>query len=91
VAHLLVQPNYGDNRIHDQKQCATIMARVDISLPSAHMKGKNRTMIRKRSLTRVTRKKRNSQRRNLTDKFKSVKNGTQLMRVLSRIVMIWQP
>jgi hypothetical protein len=59
-------------------------------LPNVHMRGKKKTTIRKRSLIRATRKARNSQRRNLIDKLMSVKNGTQVMRVLSRKVMTWQ-
>jgi hypothetical protein len=51
------------------------MARVGISLPNIHMGGKKIT-TRKRSLTRATRKIRNSQRRSPTDKHMSVRTGT---------------
>jgi hypothetical protein len=44
---------------------------------------------KKRSLTRATRKIKNSQRRSHTDKLMSVKNGTQAMRVLSQKMMAW--
>jgi hypothetical protein len=46
---------------------------------------------KKRCLTKATRKTRNSQRKSLMDKLMLVKNGTQMMRVLSRKVMTWQP
>jgi hypothetical protein len=46
---------------------------------------------KKKSLTKATRKIRNSQRRRLMDKLMLIKNGTQVMRILSRKVMIWQP
>jgi hypothetical protein len=52
---------------------------------------KKKTMIRRRSLTKATRKTRNSQSRSLMDKLRLVKNGTQVMRVLSQKVMTWQP
>jgi hypothetical protein len=58
------------------KGCATIMVRIDISLPNVHMKGKIRTTIRKRRLARAARRTIRSQRRSLMDKFMSVKNGT---------------
>jgi hypothetical protein len=63
--------------------CATIVARMDISLPNFHMKGKMRTMTRKRRLTRAIRRTRSSQRRSLMEKLMSVKNRTQVMRVLT--------
>jgi hypothetical protein len=58
------------------------MTRMGISLPNAHMRKNKKTMRRKRSLTKATRKTRNSQRRSLLDKLMLVKNGTQMMRVL---------
>jgi hypothetical protein len=69
------------------KECAITMARVDISLPNVHMRGKKKTTTRKRSLTRATRKTRSSQRRSPTDKLMSVKNRTQAMRVSSQKVI----
>jgi hypothetical protein len=63
--------------------CATIVARMDISLPNVHMKGKMKTMTRKRRLTRAIRRTRSSQRRSLMEKLMSVKNRTQVMRVLT--------
>jgi hypothetical protein len=59
------------------------MVRVDISLPNVHIREKKKTTIRRRSFTRGTRKTRNSQKRNLMHKLMSVKNGTQVMIVLS--------
>jgi hypothetical protein len=38
------------------KRCATITARMDISLPNAYMRGKKKTMIREISLTNATKK-----------------------------------
>jgi hypothetical protein len=52
------------------------MVRIDISLPNVHMKGKIRTTIRKRRLTRAARRTRSSQRRSLMDKLMSIKNET---------------
>jgi hypothetical protein len=59
------------------------MARMGISLPNAHMRIKKMTMRRKRSWTKATRKTRNFQRSSLMDKLMLVKNGNQVMRVLS--------
>jgi hypothetical protein len=64
------------------------MARMIIPLPNAHMRRKKKTTIRKTSLTKATRKIKNSQRRSLMDKLMLIKNGTQVMRVLSQKVMI---
>jgi hypothetical protein len=50
-----------------------------------------RKMKRKRRRARAIRKTRNSQRRSLMDNLMLVKNETQVMRVLSRKVMTWQP
>jgi hypothetical protein len=77
-------------RRQDQGGCATIVAKMGISLPNVHMRGKMNTMTRKRRRTRATRKTRNSQR-SLMDKLMLVKNGTQVMRVLNQKVMTWQP
>jgi hypothetical protein len=52
---------------------------------------KEKTMRRKRILTKTTRKIKNSQRRSHVVKLVLVKNGTQVMRVLSQKVMTWQP
>jgi hypothetical protein len=56
---------------------------MGISLSNAHMRREKKTMGRKRSSTKATRKTRNSQRRSLMDKLMLVKNGTQVMRVPS--------
>jgi hypothetical protein len=64
---------------------------MGISLPNALIRGNKKIMIRKRSLTKATRKTRNLQRKNLTVKLMSVKNGTQVMRVPNQKVMTWQP
>jgi hypothetical protein len=62
---------------------------MDTSLPNAYMRGRKNT-IRERSLTKATRKIRNTIRRSLMVKLMLAKNGTQLMRVLSQKVMKWQ-
>jgi hypothetical protein len=49
---------------------------MGISLPNAHVRGKKKATIRKRSLTKAIRKTKNSQRRSLMDKLMLVKNGT---------------
>jgi hypothetical protein len=64
---------------------------MDISLPNIHMRGKIRTLTRKRRKTRATKRTKNSQRRSHMDKLMLVKNGTQVMRVLSQKVMTWKP
>jgi hypothetical protein len=64
---------------------------MDISLPNGHMRGKRKTMRRKRSLTKAIRKIRNSQRISSMVKLMLVKNETQVMRVPSQKVMKWQP
>jgi hypothetical protein len=66
------------------------MIRMDISLPNVHMRERNKIMIRKRSLTKATRKTRNLLR-SLMVKLMLVKNGTQVMRVPNQKVMTWQP
>jgi hypothetical protein len=63
------------------------MAKMSISLPNVLMRGKSKTMTRKRRRTRATRKTINSQRRSLMDKLMLVKNDTQVMIVPSRKVM----
>jgi hypothetical protein len=60
---------------------------MGISMPNDHMRGKRKTMRRKRSLTKATRKIRILQRRSPMVKLMLVKNGTQVMRVLSWKVM----
>jgi hypothetical protein len=55
------------------------------------MRGRKKIMIREKSLTNVTRKIRNILRRSLMVKLMLVKNGTQVMRVLSQKIMKWQP
>jgi hypothetical protein len=52
---------------------------------------RKKIILRKRSLTKTTRKTRNLQRRNLMVKLMSVKNGTQVIRVPNWKVMTWQP
>jgi hypothetical protein len=63
----------------------------DTSLPNAHMRGRKNTMRRERSLTKTTKKIRNTLRRSIMVKPMLAKNKTQMMRVLSRKVMKWQP
>jgi hypothetical protein len=67
-----------------QRECATITTRMGISLPNAHMRGKRKIMRRERNLTKAIRKIINSQRRSPMVKLMLVKNGTQVMRVLSQ-------
>jgi hypothetical protein len=74
-----------------QRGCATIAARMDISLPNAHMRGRKKTMIRERSLTKSTRKTKNILRRNLMVKLMLAKNRTQMIRVPNQKAMTWQP
>jgi hypothetical protein len=52
---------------------------------------RKKTMIRERSLTKITRKIRNTLRRSLMVKLILIKNGTQVLRVPRRKVMMWQP
>jgi hypothetical protein len=52
---------------------------------------RKKTMARERSLTKSTRKIRNTLRRSLMVKPTLAKNETQVMRVLSQKVMRWQP
>jgi hypothetical protein len=70
---------------------AIIMARMDILLPNAHMRGRNKTMIRERSLIKASRKTINILRRSLMVNLILTKNGTQVMRVLNQKAMTWQP
>jgi hypothetical protein len=79
------------NRSQGQRGCATIMAIMNISLLNAHMRGRKKTMIRERSLTKATRKTTNILRRSVMVKLMLTKNGTQVMRVPNRKAMIWQP
>jgi hypothetical protein len=60
------------------------VARMGISLPNAHMRGRKKTMTRERSLTKATRKTRNILRRSLVVKLILTKNETQVMRVPNR-------
>jgi hypothetical protein len=78
-------------RSQGQRGCATIAARMSTSFPNTHMRGRKKTMTREKSLTKAIRKTRNILRRSLMVKFILAKNGTQVMRVLSRKVMKWQP
>jgi hypothetical protein len=78
-------------RSQDQRGCFTIAARICISLPNAHMRGRKKTMIRERSLTNVIRKTRNISRRSLMVKLMLTKNRTQVMRVSNQKTMTWQP
>jgi hypothetical protein len=64
---------------------------MDISLPNAHMRGMNKTITRERSLTNAAKKIKNTLRRSLMVKLILAKNETQVMRVTSRKVMMWQP
>jgi hypothetical protein len=74
-----------------QRGCATITARMGISLPNDHMRGMKKIMTRERSLTKATRKIRNILRRSLMVKHMLAKNGTQVMRVPNRKATNWQP
>jgi hypothetical protein len=64
-------------RSQDQRGCATIMVRMDISLPNAHMRGRKKTMTREISLIKFTRKIRNILRRSLMIKLILAKNGDE--------------
>jgi hypothetical protein len=70
-----------EKRSQGQRGCATIVARIGISLRNEHMRGSKKTMTKKRSLTKATRKTRNILRRSLMIKLILAKNGTQVMRV----------
>jgi hypothetical protein len=72
------------------KGCATITVRMCTSLPNVHRRGMKKTIIRERSLTKGTRRIRNTLRRSLMVKPMLIKNGTQVMRVLRQKVMMWQ-
>jgi hypothetical protein len=74
-----------------QRGYAIIMVRMDILLPNAHMRGRKKTMIRERSLTKTSRKTINILRRSLMVNLILTKNGTQVMRVLNQKAMTWQP
>jgi hypothetical protein len=63
------------------------MIRIYTLLPNAHMRGSKKTMTRERSLTKATKKIRNTLRRSLMVKPMLVKNETQMIRVLSQKVM----
>jgi hypothetical protein len=64
---------------------------MGILLPNAHMRGSKKTMTRERSFTKATKKTRNILRKSLMVKLMLAKNGTQVMRVLNRKAMTWQP
>jgi hypothetical protein len=78
-------------RSQGQRGCATIAVRMGTLLPNAHMRGRENTMTRERSLTKATRKIINTLRRSLMVKPMLAKNRTQVMRVPNRKVMRWQP
>jgi hypothetical protein len=80
-----------EKRSQGQRGCATIAVRMGTSLPNAHIRGRKKTTTRERSLTKSTRKIKNTLRRSLMVKSMLVKNRTQVMRVLTRKVMRWQP
>jgi hypothetical protein len=67
------------------------VARIDISLPNTHMRGRKKIIARERSLINATRKTRNILRRRLMVKLMLVNNGTQVMRIPNRKAMTWQP
>jgi hypothetical protein len=46
-------------RSQGQRGCATIMARMGISLTTAHMRGRKKTMTRERNLTKTIRNTKN--------------------------------
>jgi hypothetical protein len=76
-----------EEKSQGQRECATIAVRIGISLLNANMRGKRKTMRRKRCLKKAIRKIRNLQRRSPMVKLMLVKNETQVMRVLSQKVM----
>jgi hypothetical protein len=78
-------------RSQGQIDCATILIRMDILLPNVHMRGRKKIMTRERSLTKATRKIRNTLRRRLMVKPMLAKNETQVIRIPNRKVMRWQP
>jgi hypothetical protein len=85
------RPYKGDRKVKPRsKRVCYNYDKNGISLSNAHMRGKKKTMIRKRSWTKATRKTRNMLRRNLMVKLMSVKNRTQVMRVLNQKVVTWQ-
>jgi hypothetical protein len=62
-----------------------------ISLPNTYMREKKKTSIKKKKFDKGYKKDKNMLRRKLMVKLMSVKNGTQVMRVLNWKVMTWQP
>jgi hypothetical protein len=64
-------------RSQDQRGCDRIVVRMGTSLPNAHIRGRKKTIIRERSLTKATRKIRNTLRRRLMVKLMLVKNRTK--------------
>jgi hypothetical protein len=77
-----------EKRRQDKKGCATTAVRMSTSLPNAYMRERKKAIIGEISLTKAIR---NMLRKNLMVKLILVKNETQVMRVLSRKVMKWQP
>jgi NACalpha-BTF3-like transcription factor len=65
--------------------------KMGILLLNVLMRGKMKTMTRKRRRTKAKRKTRSSQRRSLMEKLILIMNGTQVVRAPSRKVMTWQP
>jgi hypothetical protein len=59
-------------------------------LLNVHMRGRNKTMTREISLTKVTKKIKNILIRSLMVKLMLIKNETQVMRVPNRKAMTWQ-
>jgi hypothetical protein len=74
-------------RSQDKRGYVTIIARMSISMPNAHMRERSKIMTRERSLTKATRKIINILRRSLMVKLMLAKNRTQVMRVLNQKVM----
>jgi hypothetical protein len=73
-------------RSQGQRGCATITVRMATSLPNAYIRGRKKKMTSERSLTKSTRKIRNTLG-SLMVKPMLAKNGTQVMRVANRKVM----
>jgi hypothetical protein len=67
------------------------MAKIDISLPNAHMRERKKTITKEKSLTKGIRKIKNILRRSVMVKLMLAKNRTQVMGILNRKVMTSQP
>jgi hypothetical protein len=63
-------------RSQGQRGCVIIAVRMSTSLPNAHMRGRKKTMIRERSLTKSRIKIRNTLRISLMVKLMLAKNET---------------